>query len=277
MDMTIAIPVRMADPAKAPYNRGMTERGDRIRQARRAMRLSQEELAGRMDVTQPLVSQWEHGRKALSADQLKTLADQDSDNSLLKAGIEQKIAALKPVPFSSAIDLRQNRKYLTYAIPPIAVVLILLFAAPSILTKPTERLIKHGQIVPEEAPFKIQLLNESLRLPENADITIDILVKGNEIPDKVYVVVEDQQFMLEKKDNLHFSYTFKNVRENQEFNFYASGFYSETYELEVMPVPALADFKAALKYPAYTKRVNEEVKNTGDLTVPVGTKISWEF
>jgi len=75
MDMTIAIPMRMADPAKAPYNRGMTERGDRIRQARRAMRLSQEELAGRMDVTQPLVSQWEHGRKALSADQLKTLAE----------------------------------------------------------------------------------------------------------------------------------------------------------------------------------------------------------
>ncbi|MFY8137029.1 MAG: DUF4175 family protein [Flavobacteriales bacterium] len=215
--------------------------------------------------------------KLLNTLQLKTLAEQDSDNSLLKAGIEQKIAALKPVPFSSAIDLRQNRKYLTYAIPPIAVVLILLFAAPSILTKPTERLIKHGQIVLEEAPFKIQLLNESLRLPENADITIDILVKGNEIPDKVYVVVEDQQFMLEKKDNLHFSYTFKNVRENQEFNFYASGFYSETYELEVMPVPALADFKASLKYPAYTKRVNEEVKNTGDLTVPVGTKISWEF
>ena len=49
------------------------------------------------------------------------------------------------------------------------------------------------------------------------------------------------------------------------------------YEIEVLPTPALVDFKVGLDYPNYTKRIDEEVKNTGDITVPIGTKIEWQF
>ena len=106
--------------------------------------------------------------KLLNTLQLKTMAG-NGDNSLLEASIAQKMSELRPVPFSSAVDFRENRKYLKWVLPPVSIVLILLFAAPSILTKPTERLIKHGQIIAEEAPFTIKVTNENLTTPENKD------------------------------------------------------------------------------------------------------------
>src|SRR5690606_8565163 len=37
----------------------------------------------------------------------------------------------------------------------------------------------------------------------------------------------------------------------------------------------LLDFSAALDYPPYLGRPNETVANSGDLTVPAGTRITW--
>lgn len=215
--------------------------------------------------------------KLLNTLQLKAMAEKDTDNSLLYAGIEQRIKHLRPVPFSSAIDFKENRRYLKYAIPPVAVFLILLFAAPSVLTKPTERLIRHDQLIAEEAPFVFIIENHELRAAQNEDFTLELSVKGNEIPAKAYIVIAGQQFLLEKKDAFHFSYTLKNLKENQSFALYASGFSFGEYEIEVLPVPALADFSVTLNYPAYTRRTNEKIRNTGDVTVPAGTRIHWEF
>src|SRR5688572_3652808 len=87
--------------------------------------------------------------KLLNTLQLKELSETATDNHLLEASINQRIASLRPIAFNSAIDLRQNRRYIKYILLPTAVILILLFAAPSILTKPTERLIRHGQLIAE--------------------------------------------------------------------------------------------------------------------------------
>lgn len=70
----MAIPDCMVIAESHRYNDGMTERGDRIRDARLAARLSQEELAARVGVTQSLISHWERGVRSLSADQLRDVA-----------------------------------------------------------------------------------------------------------------------------------------------------------------------------------------------------------
>ena len=214
--------------------------------------------------------------KLLNMLQLKNMSS-SSDNSLIEASIAQKISELRPVPFSSAVDFRENRKYLRWVLPPVGVIVVLLFAAPSILTKPTERLIKHGQIIAEEAPFNIRVTNENLTTPENEDYTVNIELSGNEIPEKVYVVLGGQQFQLEKDNTILFHYTFKNVGDDLSFAFNANGFYSDQYELKVIPTPRLLDFSIELNYPAYLNRVAETIENTGDLVVPQGTRIQWSF
>ncbi len=214
--------------------------------------------------------------KLLNTLQLKQMAEAAQGNVLLEAGIQQKIEALRPVPFTAAIDLRENRKYLPYALPPVAVVLILLFAAPSVLTKSTDRLLRHGQEIAKEAPFSFRI-DEPLTVAENADFTATIILSGKELPAQAYVVFNGQQFLLDKISNQTYSYTFHNVRENIGFQLYASGVYSDGYELEVLPTPRLVDFEVALTYPAYLKRPSETIKNSGDLLVPAGTRLEWRF
>jgi hypothetical protein len=46
---------------------------------------------------------------------------------LVEASINQKIKELKPIPFSSAIDLTQNKKYLKYALIPLLLFFSILF------------------------------------------------------------------------------------------------------------------------------------------------------
>jgi hypothetical protein len=215
--------------------------------------------------------------KLLNTLQLKDLETSSGDNSLLEASINQKMTELRPVPFSSAIDLRENKKYIRWVLPPLAVLIILLFAAPSVITNPTDRLIRHGQIIPDEAPFRIVAAEDHPTTPENADYTFRFQVTGKEIPDKVYVVIGSQQFITERDSITSFSYTFRNVQEDIPFAFFASGYYSDQFELQVLPAPRLIDFDVELNYPNYIKRSDELISNTGDLVVPQGTKINWNF
>jgi hypothetical protein len=214
--------------------------------------------------------------KILNTLQLKT-QNELADNSLLEASIQQKINELRPVPFSSAVDFNENKKYLKWALPPVGIFIILLFAAPSIITKPTERLIKHGQIIPEEAPFRIKVLNSDLHTIENEDIELQIELTGSEIPDKIFILIDGQKFLMEKDNPIQFKYLVKNIIQNTPVTFLANGFYSETYLIELLPAPKLIDFNVQLDFPAYLQRSSETLANTGDLLVPEGTKITWSI
>lgn len=216
--------------------------------------------------------------KLLNTLQLQEMATvPGARKDLIEASIDQKIGELRPVPFASAVDFSENKKYLRYVLPPLAVIVILLLAAPSILTDSTERLVKYNQEITLEAPYSIELLNDELSVPENEDFTVRIQLSGDVIPDKVYIVQEGSQFKLSKENSTTFNYQFRDVRSDQSFRFYGDGFYSENYTLEAIPVPGLVQFNVALDYPSYTGMRDENLRNTGDFTVPEGTKATWSF
>ena len=70
--------------------------------------------------------------------------EQEHHYAFFIIGINQKINELKPIPFVSAIDLSENKKYLRYAIIPLFAFIIILFTAPSLIKDSTKRLIEHG-------------------------------------------------------------------------------------------------------------------------------------
>ena len=51
-----------------------------------------------------------------------------------EASISQKSSELKLVPFTNAVDLNQNRKYLKYALPPLILFIVLLLRYGNITT-----------------------------------------------------------------------------------------------------------------------------------------------
>jgi len=205
------------------------------------------------------------------------LTANSEETALLNASIEQRIQAFKPVTFAAAIDLSQNKKHLKYAIPPVVAFLILLFAAPSIVTEGTQRMIQHRTYFTKQAPFKFIIENEDLTTGQLDDFELAVRLEGEEIPEQVYIDLEGHQFKLQKGGKIDFNYTFKNVQRDLSFKLYADGFYSETYQLNALPTPILLNFDIRLDYPSYVQKQNETVKNTGDLIVPAGTKINWLF
>ena len=196
---------------------------------------------------------------------------------LLYASVNQRITELRPVPFTQAIDLRENRRYLKFTLPPLLLLVFLLFAAPSLVTESTERIMAYDEEFKPQAPFKFHVQNNKLETTEQSDFKLDVKLTGNEIPQNVYIQIGTITYKLEKDGKINFNYLFKNVRENTSFRLVADGFESEEYTLKVLPRPTLMNFDIRLEYPKYLGKTDQKITKTGDLTVPEGTKITWYF
>ncbi len=215
--------------------------------------------------------------KLLNTLQLQRNSGSILSEDLLTASINQKMEELRPVPFASAINLTDNRRYLRFALPPLALLLLIFFIKPGIITDGTERMIYHQTYFEKAAPFKFEVSNKSLEAIQQQDYVLELKLNGNEIPNEVFITVDGVEHKMEKTDHLNFTYTFKNVQKNQDFVFNAAGYNSNSYELSVLPKPMLMKFDIQLTYPAYLNKKNETVSNVGDMQLPQGTKMQWVF
>ncbi len=214
--------------------------------------------------------------KLLNTLQLRDMAaQQPQQRELIEAAIAQRGRELGPVPFVNAIDLRRNKRYLRFALPPLLVLLVLLLAAPSLITGGAERLIAHGREFIPEAPFRFVVINDTLQVPEEQDFELIVELEGDAIPQQVDLDVSGKRIPLVKQGALRFVHRFRNVRESIDFDLVAEGYRSRSYTLTTVPDPLLLDFGMALEYPTYLGRPNEIKNNTGDITVPAGTRITW--
>ncbi|WP_295720763.1 DUF4175 family protein [Mucilaginibacter sp.] len=214
--------------------------------------------------------------KLLNTLQLKKLATADANHSaLIEASIDQKIESLKPVSFPSAINIRENTKYLKWILAPVAVIIIIALAAPSVLTESTKRLIRHNEYFVPVAPFKFNVLNKTLAVVQGDDLKLDLKLDGDKLPAEIYVETAGNTFKLDKETNSRFHYLFTNLQQSTRFKLIGNGFTSELYEIKVNQKPALLHFDVELSYPAYLRKKNETLVNAGDLVIPAGTNIKW--
>lgn len=216
--------------------------------------------------------------KLINTLQLKKQADLGvANHALLEASINQKIATLKPIPFVKAVDISENKKYLQYALFPMAAVIVIAFAAPSILTDGTERIINHNVFYKKQAPFNFNIVNKSLDVTQGDDFELKLKLTGDEIPQDIYLEDGVNTFKLNKNDIINFSYQFKNLQSKKTIRFKAGEFYSDEYVINVKSKPLLINYSALLNYPTYLNKLPEVIQNPGDITVPVGTYITWRF
>ncbi|MEJ7691940.1 hypothetical protein [Daejeonella sp.] len=216
--------------------------------------------------------------KLLNTLQLKKLSDvSPQQRALIDASIDQKIAELRPVPFSSAVHIEDNRKYIKYALVPMAAIVIVFFAAPSILSESTDRLLHYNKRFIKKAPFSFELVNENLSAIQGDDYTLKVKLTGNEIPAEIYLEDGANTFKLDKESIVRFNYTFKNLQKTKTIRLSGGEFSSEDYILKVKERPTLLNFDVFLEYPDYLNKTNERLQNSGDLSVPEGTRINWKF
>ncbi len=216
--------------------------------------------------------------KLLNTLQLKKQsATDDRHRDLIEASIDQKIVNLKPVRFPSAINIKENNKYLKWVLTPVAVIIIIGLAAPSILTESTKKIIRHNEYFAPVAPFQFVLLNDNLSVVQGEDLKLDLKLTGNQLPADVYVETANNTFKLDKENVTRFHYQFSNLQQNTKFRLVGNGFTSQPYEIKVNLRPSLLHFDVELRYPAYLHKKNETLSNAGDLTIPAGTTVKWLF
>jgi len=214
--------------------------------------------------------------KLLNILQLNTQAASSQFN-LLQASINQKIADLRPINFSLAVDLSENKKYVKYLVPPVLVLLFIIIAAPSVISEGTKRLYYNNRDFEKEAPFKFSVTNKSLKVLQFSNLTLQVKIEGEALPAEVYLETSKNKFKLKKQSADVFIHEFTSLQQSVDFKLQASGFYSTTYSIEVLPKPVISSFDVKCDYPAYTNRTDETLRNIGDLSVPQGTKLSWRF
>ena len=215
--------------------------------------------------------------KLLNILQLKKQSEGYASQDLINASINQKTESIKLVPFKAAIDLNGNRKYLKYAMPPALVLLGIMLASPGTITDPTHRLINNNEEFEREAPFHFTLSNENLDVVQFEDFKITAKVDGSALPNEVFINVDNFQYRMKKEANDLYSYIFKNVQKKQKFELFAGRVKSKSHELNVLLKPNLTEFDLHLDYPSYIGRKDETISNIGDVLIPQGTKINWNF
>ena len=237
--------------------------------------LSYEEAAGIIGDHFPEVRD-----KLLNTLQLNEMASgsvQNSSFDLIKASIEQKTEELKPLPFSAAVNFMENRKYLKYALFPLAVLLIIMLTAPKILTESTRRLVEYRKFFERELPFHFVIMNDSLRVVKGQDFELLLKIEGESIPDKVYISYDGNSYLMNRANNNIYKFVLKSLKKSLDFNFIANTYSSHSYELKVLPRPVLTKFRVKIDYPPYIQKESSVFENTGDITIPAGSRLSWKF
>lgn len=199
-----------------------------------------------------------------------------ADSALVEASVNQKIQNLKPVPFAAAIDLKENKRYLRYALPPLLLLLLLLFSS-NILEESAGRIINNNKEFEKAALFSFVVDDKERKVVQYSNYELEVRVDGEALPNEVFIEVDNYKYKLEKKTPNTFKYTFVELRKDTKFNLTANGVISKNYDIDVLEKPQIADFDINLKYPSYTGRKNESITGIGDLVVPVGTNIDWLF
>ena len=208
--------------------------------------------------------------------QLHSLSESNSSD-LLMASINQKIAQLKPVPFAAAINFQENKKYLKFLLVPLAIIIGLAAFEPKVIKDSTQRIVAYNTEFVKQAPYEITIENNSLTAFKNEDFKLKVRLTGDEVPNKLSVIYQGKRFLLNKKGVNNFAYEFKNLQSDVDFSLFDGEFESKIYKINTLPKPQLLDFKVIFDFPNYLKKQNKELENTGDFTVPQGTKVNWHF
>ncbi|HNP95960.1 MAG TPA: DUF4175 family protein, partial [Cyclobacteriaceae bacterium] len=199
------------------------------------------------------------------------------ESALLQAGIVQKSRQFENVSFESAIDLAENKRYLKYFLIPFGVMLVLLFVNQGIFTQSTQRIVQFNREFSPQAPFTFSVQNESLNAFLNEDFTLNLKLAGEALPDAVYIQSGSQRFKMEALSPTDFTYTFEKLQTEIPFQFLASGFYSDSYVIQLINRPELTNLKVTLEYPRYLGSQPEVLYNTGNLEIPEGTRVTWQI
>ena len=196
---------------------------------------------------------------------------------LLSAAIDSKIDSFRTYSFVQAIPVHKTKRFALWMLLPIAIFLLLFSIKKELFTESTKRIVHYTEVYEKPAPYGFVVTNDSLNAFQYEDFTVNVKVEGSEVPDEVFIQFKNRNYKCQKNANSEFSYTFTNLQQNVEFQINTEEVTSKVYEISVLPKPVMLGFDISLHYPPYLNKPDEVLENVSNLTVPEGTRITWNF
>jgi len=220
--------------------------------------------------------------RLLNTLQLSKQMDQNSaDFELLNASVQQRSETMGTVPFSEAINLNENRKYIVWVLPIVVFMFILGVFSPAIYKQGTERVVNFTEEFIPEAPFNFSLLTPIEPIEEGLDYSFELQLEGSDLPEKVYVKWKQGRFLLKRNAKNLFVGQLPRLQSDTRFQFEAPYrgeiFKSDEFVISVIDKTIIGKMQATLVYPNYLGMENETIENSSDLSVPEGTIVKWSI
>lgn len=215
--------------------------------------------------------------KLLNTLQLNDEINNNSDNELLIATIEQRTKNLQPIKFSDAVNLKENYKYLKIFGISFATLIALIIFFPDFSQKPVQRIINYDKFYEKPLPFQVSLQAKEIEVTQGEDLEFKIHVTGEKIPEKFYINTSAGTRMMSKLSNNDFRYVFNNIYQSENFHITGGDYISPEIKIIVNPSPTLLYYETELTFPKYIKRKNETLSGKTRIMVPQGTEVKFIF
>ena len=206
------------------------------------------------------------------------LHDKAQGNALIAASLEQRAGQLAGFRFEEGIDIqKQTRPLWKYVAVPAAVIMLVLLVYPALFVQGTARILNYRQKYAPPAPFQFVVENKDLMAFQGEDFKLAVRVEGAVLPNEISIVYGGRERRLTKEQGNRFSYQFQQLQRDVQFQLSAASVVSNEYDLSLRQRPNLRDFSVQVTYPAYIRKPAETIRNTGNLTVPEGSTVRWQF
>jgi hypothetical protein len=218
--------------------------------------------------------------RLLNTLQLQDVSENNPRNiELLRASVNQNAKKLGVMSFTSAIDYKENKRFLKYFLPLLLTFILLGVFLPNLFSDSSKRLLNYNTTFVEPADFSFELLNNSLLVEEGKPVTIKVKLNpkpGKSVPNRLYIKSSEGRFLMDKSSSSQASFKFDKVTNNVSFIFEGNGVSSEEFTVNVAKRTSLGKLTAKINYPNYLDRRADEINNPGDFIIPEGTQITWD-
>ncbi len=203
------------------------------------------------------------------------LHHQDVHNELLWASIEQKATELNHFKFSKAVDFKQNFKFLPLLLLPFLILLILRFTHyDTAIKQGYNRVMSYNTYYEPPLPYTV-VIPDSLSVLKGNDFKLNLILKGNSLPEKLWINFDNTQHLLQRENDSLFSFYFPVLQDDVSFSISDGKHLLGKLNIVVVYPPLLSNILIKLNFPAYLHKKNKTIKHTGNLVVPQSTTISW--
>ena len=201
-----------------------------------------------------------------------------NSRELINASIDKKYLEIKSYSFKGAIDWRKTINYLKISSFPIIFILIIFFSGNTgFISQASNRIINYNSEFSPPPPFKFIIQNNKLEVLEKNNFKIEVNAVGKKLPEKVFVNYNDNNYKMYSSGNGDFHYEFKDVEDDISFYLHSEEVRSSIYNLTTLPIPVLNIMEVTVSPPKHTKQNVKKYKNTGSLSVPEGSVVTWDF